>query len=53
MSGCNEKNISIQILVKIDVWLPKFENDKNDENSSARSENVMVKPKKLTDGLYL
>ena len=28
----------------------KFEKDENDESSSARSENVMVKPKKFTVG---
>ena len=63
MSGCHGKKFSLKILVKIDVrvprdkkfsrapghgFFPKFENDGNDENSSIRSENVMVNPKKFT-----
>ena len=68
MSGCHGKKFSLKILVKIDVrvprdkkfsrapghgFFPKFENDENDENSSIRSENVMVKLKKFTVGSAL
>ena len=33
-------------------FLPKFEKDENDKNSSARSENVMVKPKNSMMGRH-
>ena len=46
--GANKKKISISL--EYGFFL-KFEND--DENSSARSANLMVKPKKITDGLPL